>query len=58
MEEVYHTYKPAPYGWWLVAAAAVRWIGRLLRANPGLRDERAAALAVLTGGLNHPSGPH
>ncbi len=58
MEEVYHTYKPAPYGWWLVAAAVVRAIGRALRANPGLKDERAAALAVLHGTLHDPVGPH
>jgi hypothetical protein len=45
-------------GWWLVAAAVVRWIGRVLRASPGLKDECAPALEFLDSGLNHPGGPH
>ena len=39
----------------LVAAAAARWFGRVLRANPSLHDERAAALEV---GLHSLSSPH
>lgn len=58
MEEIYHPYKPVPYGWWLVAAAILRGVGRVLRAAPGLKNERAAALQFLDGGLNHPAGPH
>jgi hypothetical protein len=55
MEELSKTHKDVPYGWLLVAAAAARWIGRTLSANPALRDERAAALDV---GLNRLSSPH
>jgi hypothetical protein len=55
MEELSKTHKDVPYGWVLVAAAAARWIGNVLRANPGLHDERAAALDV---GLNSLSSPH
>jgi hypothetical protein len=55
MEELSKTHKEVPYGWVLVAIAAGRWIGRALRANPSLRDERAAALEV---GLNRFSSPH
>jgi hypothetical protein len=47
MEELSKTHKEVPYGWVLAAAAAVRWIGRALRANPGLHDERAAAQDLL-----------
>jgi len=55
MEELSKTHKDVPYGWVLVVAAAARWMGATLRANPGLRDERAAALEV---GLNRFSSPH
>jgi hypothetical protein len=55
MEELSKTHKDVPYGWVLVAEAAARWLGRVLRVNPGLRDERAAALKV---GLNCLSSPH
>ena len=55
MEELSKTHKDVPYGWVLAAATAARWIGRMLRANPALRDERAAALDV---GLNCFSSPH
>jgi hypothetical protein len=58
MEEVYHTYKPVPYGWWVIAAAVARGIGRVLRAPRGLKNESAAAPQLLDGGLNHPAGPH
>jgi hypothetical protein len=58
MEETYHPYKSAPYGWVVYAAAAVRWIVRVLGAHPGFKDGRAAALEFLDGGLNHPAGPH
>ena len=55
MEELSKTHKDVPYGWVLVVAAAARWMNATLRANPGLRDERAAALEV---GLNRFSSPH
>lgn len=55
MEELSKTHKDVPYGWVLVAAAAGRLIGRALRANPSLHDERAAALEI---GLNKLSNPH
>ena len=55
MEELHKTHKDVPYGWVLVAAAGVRWIGKILRANPSLNDERAAALEI---GLNKLSNPH
>jgi hypothetical protein len=55
MEELHKTHKDVPYGWVLVVAAAARWIRRTLRANPTLRDERAASLEI---GLNCFSGPH
>jgi hypothetical protein len=55
MEELNKTHKAVPYGWVLVAAAAARWIGKVLRANPALADERAAALEI---GLNKLSSPH
>jgi len=55
MEELHKTHKDVPYGWVLVAAAAGRWIGKVLRANPSLNDERAAALDI---GLNKLSSPH
>ena len=55
MEELHKTHKDVPYGWVLVAAAAARWIGKALRANPSVHDERAAALEV---GLNKLSSPH
>ena len=55
MEELSKTHKDVPYGWVLVVAGAARWIGRVLRANPSLHDERAAALEV---GLNRLSSPH
>ena len=38
-----------------MAGAVVRWIGKVMRSNPGFRDERAAALEV---GLNKLSSPH
>ena len=47
-----------PYGWVVYAAAALRWLVRVLSVNPGLKNERAAALEFLDGGLNHPAGPH
>ena len=47
MEDAYHPYTPTPYGWWTVAAAVVRWIIRSVPLNPGLKDERAAALEFL-----------
>jgi hypothetical protein len=37
------------------ASAAARWVGKILRANPALADERAAALEI---GLNKLSSPH
>ena len=55
MEELSKTHKDVPYGWVLVVAAAARWVGRALSANPGVRDERAAALDT---GLNKLSSPH
>jgi len=55
MEELHKTHKDVPYGWVLVAAAAARWVGKILRANPSLNDERAAALEI---GLNKLSSPH
>jgi hypothetical protein len=55
MEELHKTHKDVPYGWVLVAAAAARWIGKVLLANPALADERAAALEI---GLNKLSSPH
>jgi hypothetical protein len=55
MEELSKIHKDVPYGWVLVAAAAARWFGRVLRANPSLHDERAAALEV---GLHSLSSPH
>ena len=55
MEELSRTHKEVPYGWVLVAAAAARWMGHALGANPGLRDERAAALDA---GLNCLASPH
>ena len=55
MEELSKTCKDVPYGWVLVVGAVVRWIGKATRGNPGLRDERAAALEV---GLNKLSSPH
>ena len=55
MEELSKTHKDVPYGWVLVAAAGVRWIGKILRANPSLNDERAAALEI---GLNKLSNPN
>ena len=55
MEELHRTHKDVPYGWVLVVAAAARWAGRVLRANPGVHDERAAALDI---GLNRLSSPH
>jgi len=55
MEELSKIHKDVPYGWVLVVAAAARWIGKTLGANPGVRDERAAALDV---GLNRLSSPH
>ena len=55
MEELSKAQKDVPYGWVLVAAAAARWIGKALRANPSLHDERAASLEV---GLNRFSNPH
>jgi hypothetical protein len=55
MEELSKTHKDVPYGWVLVVAAAGRWMGRALRANPALRDERAAALEV---GLHRFTSPH
>ena len=55
MEELSKTHKDVPYGWLLVATAATRWVLRTLGANPGVRDERAAALDV---GLNKLSSPH
>ena len=55
MEELHRTHKDVPYGWVLVVGAAARWIGQSLRTNPGVRDERAAALDV---GLNRLSSPH
>jgi hypothetical protein len=54
MEELSKTHKDVPYGWVLVVAAAARSIGKALRANPSVRDERAAALE----GLNRLSSPH
>ncbi|MDB5424729.1 MAG: hypothetical protein JWQ29_2145 [Phenylobacterium sp.] len=55
MEELSKTHKDVPYGWVRVVVAAARWIGRVLRANPGVRDERAAALDA---GLHKLSSPH
>ena len=55
MEELHKTHKDVPYGWVLVVGAAARWIARTLRANPGIPDERAAALDA---GLNGLSSPH
>ena len=55
MEELSKTHKDVPYGWVLVLAAGVTWVGRLLRANPGVRDEYAASLET---GLNKLSSPH
>ena len=55
MEELHKTHKDVPYGWVLVAAAAARWIGRALRANPSVHDERAASLEI---GLNRFTSPH
>jgi hypothetical protein len=55
MEELHKTHKDVPYGWLLVAAAVAQWIGKVLRANPSVHDERAAALEV---GLNRLSSPH
>jgi hypothetical protein len=55
MEELSKTHKDVPYGWVLVVAAAARWVGKVLSANPGVRDERAAAL---DSGLNNLSSPH
>ena len=55
MEELHKTHKDVPYGWVLVVAAAARGLRRVLSANPGLHDERAAALDV---GLNRLSSPH
>jgi hypothetical protein len=55
MEELSKTHKDVPFGWVLVAGAAARWVGKALRANPSLHDERAAALEV---GMNKFSSPH
>ena len=44
MEDLSHLKSSEPYGWMKYAVALARVIGRLLRASPGLRDERAAAL--------------
>ena len=55
MEELHKTHKDVPYGWVLVVADAARWIGKILRANPGVHDERAASLEV---GVNRLSSPH
>jgi hypothetical protein len=54
MEELHKTHKDVPYGWVLVVAVAARWIGRALRANPGVRDEQAAALDP----MNQLARPH
>ena len=58
MELVSKTHKEVPYGWVSWAAAAFHWLRRVLSATPGLKDERAAALEHLGGGLHRPSGPH
>jgi len=55
MEDATQAYTPVPYGWFTYAAAAARWIVRSLRLNPGLKDERAAALEILECGH---AGPH
>jgi hypothetical protein len=57
MEDLSHLNSNEPYGWMLPVVIAARIIGRLLRASPGVRDERAAALEFLDVGLNQPSGP-
>ena len=55
MEELSKTHKDVPYGWMLVVGAVVRWMIKALSVNPGLHDERAAALDV---GLYKLSNPH
>jgi hypothetical protein len=58
MIDIDRPHESSTYGWVVYAAAALRWLARVLGANPCLKDERAAALQILDGGLNHPSGPH
>lgn len=58
MPDIDRPHEQSPYGWVVYAAAAFRWIGRVLGAHPALKDGRAAALQLLDGGLNHPAGPH
>jgi hypothetical protein len=57
MEDLTHLNSREPYGWMTYAVAVARSMGRLLRASPALRDERAAALEFLDAGVKRPSGP-
>ena len=57
MQDLSRLNSSEPYGWMKYVVALARLVGRLLRASPQLRDERAAALEYLDVGLNQPSGP-
>ena len=43
MDGMYMRHKETPSGWILWAAAAGRWLKRILGTNPSIRDPQAAA---------------